>query len=288
MGKSFGFPIFISYLCIKYYLANMNDAVKYMLMRAIQMLRFDFKLVNITKHEWGLDATFLKDGKEYQSIYLLKDFEGKGLYKTLVNKTIITSIECDIVDYLVKNRIPHELVSFNQFYEYHDIEVFYGNEISNRSGVRLMNHIDEGLAILEWIGASEEAKRAYCLHPIFQTDEILPLYCDELSVNHKILVRVMEYRSVANEYLSKREIQSIEEIRLSPLKDVNDMLIADKIQNRKDFEIYHEATHPRSKELAKYFKNWMERLNISEQMYQDYKERLTLNVEMGDATWMKI
>jgi hypothetical protein len=261
-------------------LINMTEPIEYMLIRATQMLRFGFKLISITKHKWGLDCTFVKDGKEYQSIYLLKEFTGKGLYKTLVNKTILTSFECNIVDYLIKNRIPHECVRLSQSDEYHDIDVFYGNEISNRSHVRLMNHIDEGLAILEWIGASDEAKRAYCLHPIYQSDETLPLYCDELHVESSVLVRAMEYRSVANEYLSKREIQGIEEIRLSPLKDVNDMLIADKIQNRKDFEIYHEGKHPRSKELAKYFRNWLERLGVSEETYQDYKQRLTLDVKM--------
>ena len=53
--------------------------------------------------------------------------------------------------------------------------------------------------------------------------------------------------------------------------------IADKIQNRKDFELYHELTHPRSKELIQYFKNWLEKLGVSEEAYQEYKKRLMLN-----------
>jgi len=44
----------------------------------------------------------------------------------------------------------------------------------------------------------------------------------------------MEYRSVANDYLSTRIISDVQEIRLSPLPDVQDMLIADKVQNYKD------------------------------------------------------
>lgn len=79
---------------------------------------------------------------------------------------------------------------------------------------------------------------------------------------------------MANEYLSTRSITNIDEIRLSPLKVVNDMLIADKIQNRKDFELYHEGKHPRSEELAQYFRNWLERLGISEEFYQETKRRL--------------
>jgi hypothetical protein len=79
----------------------------------------------------------------------------------------------------------------------------------------------------------------------------------------------MEYRRVANNYLSKRMINSIDEIELSPLKDVNDMLIADKVQNRKDFELYHLDTHERSDVLDQYFKNWLIRLGITEERYQE-------------------
>ena len=91
----------------------------------------------------------------------------------------------------------------------------------------------------------------------------------------EVLIAVMEYRSVANEYLSQREIKSIDEIRLSPLKDVNDMLIADKVQNYKDFEIYHKSTHARSKELDQYFKNWLRKLNINPDQYQTWSNNLS-------------
>ncbi len=43
--------------------------------------------------------------------------------------------------------------------------------ISDATGVHLMNHIDEGLFILKKIGASELAKRAYAIHPILQGDD---------------------------------------------------------------------------------------------------------------------
>ena len=52
------------------------------------------------------------------------------------------------------------------------------------------------------------------------------------------------------------------------------ILIADKIQNRKDFELYHLGKHERSDELDSYFKNWLERLNISEEFYQETKNEL--------------
>lgn len=162
-----------------------------------------------------------------------------------------------------------------KFNEYKTISDFYGDQTTKRSGIRLMNHIDEGLHILEKIGASEEAKRAYCLHPIVQDDNSLKENSHLLKdVDYRVIINSIEYRSVANEYLSYREMKSLDEVRLSPLKDVNDMLIADKIQNRKDFELYHLGTHDRSKQLDQYFKNWLEVLGVSEDFYNETKSFL--------------
>ena len=158
--------------------------------------------------------------------------------------------------------------SYSMFNEDQIISNFYGNKIANRSGVRLMNHIDEGLRILEKIGASEIAKRAYCLHPILQSDkEISENYNLLKNIDNQVVIALVEYRSVANEYLSRKKINSIDDIRLSPLSDVNDMLIADKVQNKKDFELYHKRKHERSDELTKYFDNWLKRLGVPDYFY---------------------
>lgn len=155
--------------------------------------------------------------------------------------------------------------------EYQMIKKYYGSDTTKRSGVKLINHIDEGLIILDKIGASAIAKKAYCLHPIVQDDTSLSKNYgfDFQEIDSKVIIATIEYRSVANEYLSYRKIKTIKDIRLSPLKDVNDMLIADKIQNRKDFELYHKETHSRSAELDKYFKNWLQKLSIDESFYQE-------------------
>jgi len=168
--------------------------------------------------------------------------------------------------------------SFKSFPEFEIIKKFYGKKKAKRSGVPLINHIQEGLIILDKIGASSLAKKAYCLHPFYQDDKALESNVDTYTFPTPIMIRIMEYRSVANEYLSHRSINSIDEIRLSPLKDVNDMLIADKVQNRKDFEIHHLGKHQRSEELGQYFKNWLERLEISEERYQQFKKDLVMSI----------
>jgi hypothetical protein len=155
-------------------------------------------------------------------------------------------------------------------HEYKLVETFYKDKVAKRSQVPLINHINEGLIILDSIDATSAAKRAFCLHPLLQHDD--DLKTNFLVAHHRtsayVMMLAMEYRSVANEYLSDK-VGSGQEIRLSPLREVNDMLIADKVQNRKDFVTYHKGTHPRSVELNLYFNEWLCRLGVDEANYQN-------------------
>lgn len=257
---------------------TIREATEYIQNRAKQLLRLGYLLVGTTTTEEGVVLSyFKKDNQIYQSLYILKDYRGKGLF--LKHKfriyPVLTSVECGIADYLVKNDINHVVESLEPFAEYKLISNYYGSQTTKRTGAYLMNHIDEGLAILAWIGASDTARKAYCMHPVYQSDTDLKDNHWKYKLHEYVMIAVMEYRSVANEYLSKRTITSLDEIRLSPLKYVNDMLIADKIQNRKDFELYHKDTHPRSKELTEYFSNWLTKLGVSEETYQEYKAKLS-------------
>ena len=53
---------------------------------------------------------------------------------------------------------------------YHAIQAFYGDRRAQRSGVLYIQHINEGLLVLEAIQATLPACQAYCLHPIVQGD----------------------------------------------------------------------------------------------------------------------
>lgn len=215
----------------------------------------------------GVTAIATYKNKQHIMFFVYPSHRSKGLYKKVVlakNLPVLTVNDCRIVNYLEKNNIPHVVVgSILDSKEYKLIFDFYGSRIARRAKIPLMNHIHEGLTILSEIGASEEAKRAFCIHPIVQSDEDLANNFHQIKGLDPVVVALaFEYRSVANEYLSHRTISTLSDIRLSPLKDVNDMLIADKIQNNKDFLLYHKATHVRSKELEQYFQNWFARLGL--------------------------
>jgi hypothetical protein len=143
------------------------------------------------------------------------------------------------------------------------VSEFYGGQRAKRSQVPMMNHINEGLVILYEFNASGYAMEAFCLHPLIQRDEDLKKNWPLKDQGLDAALLAMEYRSVANAYLSHHQMPA-EGIRLSPLSDVNDMLIADKVQNLKDFRIYHENSHPRSSRLAEYFKQWLDALGVPE------------------------
>jgi len=150
-------------------------------------------------------------------------------------------------------------------YEYQLISHYYGNRAAARSGIRLMNHIDEGLAILTQMKAAESVKAAFCLHPMLQSDEAyaenFKRLCDDHLVGNIPLILAVEYRKAANSYLCKptTDYWHLDQIKkkVGVLSlELRQMLIADKRQNYKDFMTYHSETHPRSWQLLRYFQNW--------------------------------
>jgi hypothetical protein len=167
---------------------------------------------------------------------------------------------------------------------YQAIVRHYGDRRTKRSGVSLIDHINQGIKILRRIGADEVTMEAYAVHPIFQADADLKanfFQCADL--NQLVVLYALEYRNMANRSLSDIVIESWQggphndyrtllldrPIATSPLDPVNQMLIADKVQNRKDFLIYHKGSHPRSAELDFYFNSWLKALGVDEQTYLD-------------------
>jgi hypothetical protein len=137
-----------------------------------------------------------------------------------------------------------------------------------------MNHIDEGLVVLKAIGAGEATKRAFCMHPLFQADEDLQEnYYMASFVEPHVLLLAMEYRNTANAYLSDK-IDTDQPLKLSPILEVNEMLVADKVQNHKDFITYHIGTHPRSDALYRYFEKWLKALDINCETFASLCKRI--------------
>lgn len=151
---------------------------------------------------------------------------------------------------------------------YKAIAEFYGKRTAQRSGVKLMNHIDEGLLILSAIGADQAVQEAYCLHPIFQSEEDFQANWEQASRFSSLEIALtLEYRHKANRYLCRPDtagysVQDLSRVVGPLIPSVRLMLIADKVQNQKDFLTYHYGTHKNSSQLYTYFQNWLNYLEV--------------------------
>lgn len=236
---------------------------------------------------WGARTTFHDaEGTLRQSVYVLASHRGQGhlsRYVAATDTPFVTAPDCDLEAYFTKRGVPYVVSGrFTTTREYRAIERHYGAHRAVRSGVDYMSHIDEGLCVLRHFNASDAARRAWCLHPLVQADADLAesfSRLHELTDSPQVLALAMEYRNIANAYLSHREVASTNDITLGPLPDVADMLRADKVQNYKDFLLHHRESHPRREALDGYFRLWLERLNVSRDVFATLFARLQVRPE---------
>ena len=157
--------------------------------------------------------------------------------------------------------------------EYLYISKVYGDKKAKRSGLPLMNHIDEGLDILNILNSSDEAKRAFCVHPIFQSENLIDYKNDYLGMTNDddfvVCGLARKYSILANRFLCTphtdnwdrseilRELIAANGGTYIISGNISEMLLADKTQNYKDFMLYHYGSHERSHELFNYFNLWI-------------------------------
>ena len=159
--------------------------------------------------------------------------------------------------------------------EYTLVREFYKGKRGERSGVPYLQHIDEGLYILECLGASRETLRAFAIHPLVQGDQEFQDHVDNEVVTKLLyaggqsgaaMALALEYRYRANSYTSRMPPSVFDSYKRSPLPEVNLMLLADKIQNYKDAILYviPKMDFPEANRLHTYFQNWMDFYEISD------------------------
>ena len=81
----------------------------------------------------------------------------------------------------------------------------------------------------------------------------------------------MEYRHRANAHLPHHRPTTPDP---GPLPEIVEMLVADKIQNRKDFEVSLRGHIPNTLRLDAYFQEWFAALGISEDVYAEQVREL--------------
>lgn len=159
--------------------------------------------------------------------------------------------------------------------EYMLISAYYGDKCAKRSGVPLMNHIREGIKLLIAWDRPEVEQRAFALHPIFQAGGSMGFRTiapsDQRPIADEVIDLAKEYGKIANTYLCQPEKDAftIEGDWWALKKYLGNMstscawmLLADKVQNQKDFRIHHWFTHERARYLEAYFNHWIGMLRL--------------------------
>ena len=258
--------------------ATHEDALTYYRNRATQLLCTDWLREGDPELlPWGVHVQLRRGDDVFHSLFVLRDHTGRGHLKRWRAdhpdaRFVVMDACAAVTTWLDHKQVAYVVAEPFSGVEYKAIEQFYGDRVAKRSGAWLMNHVDEGLFVLKQLGASEAAMRAYCLHPLLQgDDDLVRSYAEGLHrrVDPDALVLALEYRQFANRHLSRHRVATPSHIALSPLLEVFHLLVADKVQNRKDFERHHASTHPDGARLKAYFHEWFDRLGIAEGRYHE-------------------
>ena len=166
--------------------------------------------------------------------------------------------------------------STNRVHKYYNvISEFYKGKATSK-GIPYINHIDEGVGHLENLHVSDVLINAFILHPFVQcvnlkgtykdcllTEKELEKHINIFEIKPEIAYELLLYRKFANSYLCRPEtdgysiVEAYEDIKeLQNYQGTIRMLIADKLQNFKDFLLYRQD-HPRVKQLTTYFTYWL-------------------------------
>lgn len=268
-------------------------ARRYYRERAVQGLSTGWRLDALTDLPYGVEAALRSpEGVAHRSVFVLEGQVGRGhltrWFETRgASHPFVTSTRCPaMVSWLDRKGYDYSLVPAPTDPCYLAAEAFYGDGRARRSGRFFTAHVDEGLFVLDRLGAPMLARRAFCLHPLVQSDADLQTtlasaLLDGLPADAVALA--MEYRWRANAHLPKHTpkvplVGPIEEIRL--------MLVADKIQNRKDFERYvrHHPEVPNRSRLDAYFREWFDVLGIDELEYRSIVDDIVARTLQSAAT----
>lgn len=259
---------------------TVEEAVGYYRNRAVQALRLGWRWDGaFIDHGWGVEVVLTDpDDQPNHSVFVLADHTGRGHLSRWMaahpDARFVTSTLCPKMKAWLEARgTRHVTISPPPWPAYAAIERFYGDRCARRSGLFLMNHIDEGLFVLERLAASAVERDGWCLHPLVQGDAELqdawrstPDPLAEQSPRAVLLA--MAYRETANGYLSTHPPST--PVPRSPLSAVQRLLVADKVQNRKDFERHLRGRVPNSDRLDAYFADWLAVLGVSEARYLEW------------------
>lgn len=207
------------------------------------------------------DFCFYNETNKFAALYLYDEYRGWGTYRELLKKlneagySIATFEDCGLEKYYQRYNIEYTV--FKPLKSYEIISSYYEGKRAKRTGLPYINHINEGCQLID--SDLVLAREAFMLHPIFQDGNQNNV--DLSGINKGVIKLAEKYAKLANSYLPKDYESPAPKVNNEVLRE---MLLADKIQNYKDYKRYkHVFDEEKQNQLEIYFNNWFKTLNIS-------------------------
>ncbi len=263
--------------------ATADDARRYYRNRAAQALWLGWSWSGrFVEHGWGVETRFTDPaGVAHRTVFVLDGHTGRGhLSRWLAAELavpFVTSTACPRMKaWLDARGVAHRTIAPPPWPAYAASERHYGDRRARRSGRYLMAHIDEGLFLLGQLDAAQVERDAWCLHPLVQGDDDLRATwslgdAPWRGIDPRAALLTMAYRATANAYLAHHPPAAPP---ACPLPEVARLLVADKVQNRLDFERHLRGEIANSDRLDAYFAEWLAALGIDDARYVELARAL--------------
>ncbi|BBI90576.1 hypothetical protein HYO65_gp184 [Tenacibaculum phage PTm1] len=283
---------------LQYYITNVRAINAVQQSNSFVLANHDFVLDSVEFFDTHAIAKISNGSMTYTSIYIKADHRGKGVYTDVVkslsweDSKILTTKSCKLdVDRLESKLGVSFVIANSALDDISDspyikiIMEAYGDKRTKRTNVPYMNHIFEGMQVINHFKNKytfyelKTALFAYILHPIFQAfdnnhKQVVDKYINFLKSD--VIFNSVSYGHEANSYL-RYHYQDGKDLTFNKYENpiVGLALIADKIQNFKDLELwYGNSTHEHYDDLEAYFNVWLQNLGISEYDYKKLRNNL--------------
>lgn len=233
---------------------------------SVRLLKAGLRLSNIQETNFGVighyditDHCFMKQTKlKYVHIMLNKKYEDKNIHSQILKSNPTWRHLLSPGDKLRSLSQTVQPSYIEEEIEYNYMKDLFSTSVSKRTKDLSTNPMEEGLAILNILESNHITKKAYCIHQLFHNDESLERSWDGNrfpNCDIKSMLLAMEFRTL---YKSKPNRNGI--IKLSPIKEVNEMMLAYKMQQYKNFEINGRGQTDNDELVESSFKNWIKQL----------------------------
>ncbi len=263
-----------------------SEALKYLKLRSVQLLKFNYFIQRVQYTNFGWIAYYDNANTpqdlctKYVAIYVLKQYRGKGILSNFMKSNpdykFINLVEMGLLGKMISaaDTIPHINVGFEDYHEYRleNLKKHYEDSMYDNWNYYI-SYTYKVMAVNKWLNFSKICTDSLIILPLLWSDKDFVNNWKTITISSNLAFFISEYKNVSKNYNLDRKIQSTSDIVISPITDVNNLLLSTAIVNYNNYENHYKLTHPRASLFGEYYKNWLVRLSGMNK-YEDVRDRL--------------